>query len=60
MRAFVGRERELPELRSGFDAVLWGSGRLFLISAEPATQIDSFASHRRIQRASSMLARQNL
>src|SRR6266849_4549165 len=33
--AFVGRERELSELRAGLDDALAGRGRLFLISGEP-------------------------
>jgi tetratricopeptide (TPR) repeat protein len=33
--AFVGRERELAELRSGLDEVSAGHGRLFLLSGEP-------------------------
>ncbi len=33
--SFVGRERELRELRRGLDAALAGEGRLFLISGEP-------------------------
>jgi tetratricopeptide (TPR) repeat protein len=32
---FVGRERELGELRAGLDDALAGRGRLFLISGEP-------------------------
>ena len=32
---FVGRERELAELRSGLDDVGAGQGRLFLLSGEP-------------------------
>jgi tetratricopeptide (TPR) repeat protein len=32
---FVGRERELAELRAGLDAALAGRGRLFLVSGEP-------------------------
>jgi tetratricopeptide (TPR) repeat protein len=34
-RAFVGRERELSELRQGLADTLAGVGRLFLISGEP-------------------------
>jgi tetratricopeptide (TPR) repeat protein len=34
-RAFVGRERELVELRQGLADALAGAGRLFLISGEP-------------------------
>jgi tetratricopeptide (TPR) repeat protein len=34
-RAFVGRERELVELRQGLADTLAGAGRLFLISGEP-------------------------
>jgi tetratricopeptide (TPR) repeat protein len=33
--AFVGRERELAELRSGLDDVSAGHGRLYLLSGEP-------------------------
>src|SRR5688572_4482441 len=33
--AFVGRERELRELRAGLAEALGGQGRLFLISGEP-------------------------
>ena len=33
--AFVGRERELAELRAGLDDVSAGHGRLFLLSGEP-------------------------
>src|SRR5713101_9846149 len=33
--AFVGRERELTELRAGLDDVSAGHGRLFLLSGEP-------------------------
>ena len=33
--AFVGRERELAELRAGLDDVGSGHGRLFLLSGEP-------------------------
>jgi predicted ATPase len=33
--AFVGRERELLELRTGLDDVGAGHGRLFLLSGEP-------------------------
>ncbi|MGH7779026.1 MAG: ATP-binding protein, partial [Candidatus Binataceae bacterium] len=32
---FVGREREMAELRSGLDSAIAGRGRLFLISGEP-------------------------
>ena len=32
---FVGRERELAELRAGLDEVGAGHGRLFLLSGEP-------------------------
>jgi DNA-binding SARP family transcriptional activator len=32
---FVGRERELGELRSGLDSAFAGRGRLFLVSGEP-------------------------
>ena len=32
---FVGRERELRELRRGLDKALVGEGRLFLVSGEP-------------------------
>src|SRR5215467_13080651 len=32
---FVGRERELAELRAGLEDTLAGHGRLFLISGEP-------------------------
>jgi predicted ATPase len=34
-RPFVGRERELTELRQGLTDVLAGGGRLFLVSGEP-------------------------
>jgi predicted ATPase len=34
-RAFVGRERELIELRQGLRDILAGAGSLFLISGEP-------------------------
>jgi class 3 adenylate cyclase len=37
MAAFVGRERELAELRAGLDDVCAGHGRLFLLSGEPGT-----------------------
>src|SRR5215472_3460067 len=33
--AFVGRERELAELREGLEGAIAGSGRLFLVSGEP-------------------------
>jgi tetratricopeptide (TPR) repeat protein len=33
--SFVGRERELAELRAGLDSVIAGHGRLFLVSGEP-------------------------
>src|ERR1700691_2236108 len=33
--AFVGRERELAELRAALDDVSAGHGRLFLLSGEP-------------------------
>jgi transcriptional regulator with AAA-type ATPase domain len=33
--AFVGRERELAELRAGLDDVSASHGRLFLLSGEP-------------------------
>src|SRR5713101_929960 len=33
--AFVGRERELAELRAGLDDAIAGRGRLFLIAGEP-------------------------
>jgi len=33
--SFVGRERELSELRAGLDEAIAGRGRLFLISGEP-------------------------
>ena len=32
---FVGRERELAELRAGLDGAIAGRGRLFLVSGEP-------------------------
>ena len=32
---FVGRDRELAELRAGLDDVGAGQGRLFLLSGEP-------------------------
>lgn len=32
---FVGRERELAELRAGLQDALGGHGRLFLISGDP-------------------------
>ena len=35
MSLFVGRERELAELRSGLDAALAGSGSFILLSGEP-------------------------
>jgi len=45
--AFVGRERELSELRAGLDDVSAGHGRLFLLSGEPGigktTLADEFA-----------------
>jgi predicted ATPase len=34
-RLFVGRERELAELRAGFEEALAGRGRLYLITGEP-------------------------
>jgi ATP/maltotriose-dependent transcriptional regulator MalT len=33
--AFVGRERELSELRAGLDDAIAGRGRLFLLNSEP-------------------------
>ena len=33
--AFVGRERELAELRTGLDDASAGHGRVFLLSGEP-------------------------
>jgi predicted ATPase len=51
--AFVGRARELAELHDGFEDVLSGHGRLFLISGEPgigktrlAEQLATHASER--------------
>lgn len=35
LHAFVGRERELAELRAGLDDALGGRGRIFLIVGEP-------------------------
>jgi len=35
VRAFVGRERELAELRGGLDNAIAGRGRLFLLVGEP-------------------------
>ena len=32
---FVGREREMAELRAGFEDARSGHGRLFLLSGEP-------------------------
>jgi len=51
--AFVGRERELSELRAGLDDVSACRGRLFLLSGEPgigktrlAEEISNDASER--------------
>jgi len=53
---FVGREREIAELRAGLDDALAGHGRLFLISGEPgigktrlAEQLSSQASERSVR-----------
>jgi tetratricopeptide (TPR) repeat protein len=54
--AFVGRERELSELRTGLEEVCAGQGRLFLLSGEPgigkthlAEEISNDASARGIR-----------
>ena len=49
--AFVGRERELAELRAGLDEVSAGRGRLFLLSGEPGigkTRLAEEISRRRV------------
>src|SRR5262249_56658431 len=53
---FVGRERELAELRAGLEDTLAGHGRLFLISGEPgigktrlAEQLSSQASEQGVR-----------
>lgn len=47
--AFVGRQRELAELRAGLDDVKAGHGRLFLLSGEPGISktrlADEFGRH---------------
>ncbi len=53
---FVGRERELEQLRAGLEATLAGRGQLFLISGEPgigktrlADQLGTIASSRDVR-----------
>ena len=53
---FVGRERELAELRAGLDEVSAGHGRLFLLSGEPgvgktrlAEEVSNDATARRMR-----------
>ncbi|HEY6418371.1 MAG TPA: AAA family ATPase [Candidatus Binataceae bacterium] len=52
---FVGREREMAELRAGFDEANSGRGRLFLLAGEPGigkTRIaDELAAHANAQGA---------
>jgi hypothetical protein len=58
---FVGRDRELAELRAGLDDAVAGRGRLFLLTGEPgigkSRLVEELARHARARDAAALVGR---